>query len=134
MATGQPQEAVTTAGIRDDGSPLCVRVKAFPVFDDQEKVTGFIEVVEDVSHKVEAERELAEEKERLAVTLRSIGDGVIATDTAGRIVLINKVAEELCGWSLAEAAGRPCTRFSGSSTRRPVGPARARWTRRWPPA
>ncbi|MHB8809152.1 MAG: PAS domain-containing hybrid sensor histidine kinase/response regulator [Desulfobulbaceae bacterium] len=107
MATRRPQEAITTAGVREDGSPLCVRVKAFPVFDDQESVSGFIEVVEDVSHKLEAERELAEEKERLAVTLRSIGDGVIATDTAGRIVLINKVAEELCGWSLAEATGRP---------------------------
>lgn len=132
MATRQPQEAVTTAGISDDGSPLCVRVKAFPVFDDQESVTGFIEVVEDVSHKLKAERELAEEKERLAVTLRSIGDGVIATDTAGRIVLINKVAEELCGWSLADATGRPVHEIfriinekSGKSCESPVDRALA---------
>jgi PAS domain S-box-containing protein len=53
------------------------------------------------------ETNLAEEKERLAVTLRSIGDGVITTDVNGRIVLINKVAEEMTGWIQSEASGRP---------------------------
>ena len=51
--------------------------------------------------------ELSKEKEHLAVTLRSIGDGVITTDTAGNIVLLNKVAEQLTGWSNKEAAGLP---------------------------
>lgn len=50
---------------------------------------------------------LAIERERLAVTLRSIGDGVITTDTKGIVVIMNKVAEELTGWSLAEAQGKP---------------------------
>ena len=50
--------------------------------------------------------ELEAEKERLAVTLRSIGDGVIATDVDGRIVLMNRVAEVLTGWPLAEAEHR----------------------------
>ncbi|MDI6792234.1 MAG: ATP-binding protein [bacterium] len=47
------------------------------------------------------------EKERLAVTLASIGDGVIATDTKGKIGLINKVAEGLTGWRQKEAVGKP---------------------------
>ena len=50
--------------------------------------------------------ELEAEKERLAVTLRSIGDGVIATDVEGRIVLINRVAEQITGWASGEARGR----------------------------
>jgi PAS domain S-box-containing protein len=50
--------------------------------------------------------ELAIEKERLLVTLCSIGDGVIATDTEGEILLVNKIAEELTGWTQAEAVGR----------------------------
>ena len=61
-----------------------------------------------LEQKVEAQTiELSREKEHLAVTLRSIGDGVITTDTAGNIVLLNKVAEQLTGWSNQEAAGLP---------------------------
>jgi len=52
-------------------------------------------------------RALADEKERLAVTLRSIGDGVITTDTRGQIVLLNEMAEELTGCGQSEAAGLP---------------------------
>jgi PAS domain S-box-containing protein len=52
------------------------------------------------------EQALFEEKERLAVTLTSIGDGVITTDTEGRVTLINRVAERLTGWSHADAEGR----------------------------
>ncbi len=50
---------------------------------------------------------LVEEKDRLAVTLRSISDGVITTDVSGRIVLLNKAAEESTGWTQEEAVGRP---------------------------
>ncbi len=51
--------------------------------------------------------ELAAERERLAVTLRSIADSVVATDSDGRIVLMNRVAESLTGWEQSEAVGRP---------------------------
>jgi PAS domain S-box-containing protein len=54
-----------------------------------------------------AEQALAEEKERLSVTLRSIGDGVMTTDLDGTILLINSVAETLTGWTQQEAVGQP---------------------------
>ena len=65
-----------------------------------------IGVLRNIHARKMAEEELASEKERLAVTLRSIGDGVITTDTRGRIVLMNRVAEGLTGWRQGEAAGR----------------------------
>jgi PAS domain S-box-containing protein len=46
-------------------------------------------------------------EERLAVTLNSIGDAVIATDKTGRVTLMNPLAEKLTGWLLSEAIGRP---------------------------
>lgn len=50
--------------------------------------------------------ELSAEKERLAITLRSIGDGVISTDVDGHITLINRRAEELTGWDQEDALGK----------------------------
>ena len=50
---------------------------------------------------------LRESEERLAVTLNSIGDAVIATDAQARVTRLNPVAERLTGWTLAEALGRP---------------------------
>jgi PAS domain S-box-containing protein len=47
------------------------------------------------------------EREQLRVTLTSIGDAVIATDSGGRVTLLNRVAEVLTGWTNDEAAGRP---------------------------
>ncbi len=61
----------------------------------------------DITERKRAEAMLAAEKERLAITLRSIGDGVIATDTEERVVLINRVAEKLTGWNQEEAIGKP---------------------------
>lgn len=49
---------------------------------------------------------LSENREHLAATLRSIGDGVIATDATGRVTDLNSVAERLTGWITAEARGR----------------------------
>jgi PAS domain S-box-containing protein len=48
-----------------------------------------------------------ESEGRLAITLRSIGDAVIATDEHGVVTMTNPVAEKLTGWPLAEAAGKP---------------------------
>ena len=54
----------------------------------------------------QANTTLQESEEKLAVTLNSIGDGVIATDAAGRLTLLNPIAEQLTGWTQAQAAGR----------------------------
>lgn len=79
----------------------------------------------DITDRKEAENELAmyrshlEElvKERtaeltaserwLSTTLRSIGDGVIATDAEAKVVFMNTVSEQLTGWNAEEALGRP---------------------------
>lgn len=59
-----------------------------------------------LANKMLAQQSVIEEKERLYVTLRSIGDGVIVTDKLGKIDMLNAVAEELTGWSSEDAKGR----------------------------
>ena len=55
----------------------------------------------------DSEQALHEEKERAEVTLHSIGDGVITTDTGGRVRYLNPMAEKLTGTSLADARDKP---------------------------
>lgn len=66
----------------------------------------FFFVVRDVDDWKKAEEALVQEKERLSITLKSIGEAVISIDLAGRIVLMNPMAEELTGWNFAEAEGK----------------------------
>ncbi|HWW21040.1 MAG TPA: CHASE3 domain-containing protein, partial [Steroidobacteraceae bacterium] len=68
-------------------------------------------------------RQLRLSEARLAITLRSIGDAVIATDSQGRVVLLNTVAEELTGWTSARARNAPLDRvfrLVSESHREPV--------------
>ena len=53
------------------------------------------------------EQELRAERERLEVTLRSIGEAVIVADNTGAVTLMNGVAERLTGWTMGEALGQP---------------------------
>ncbi|WP_425258965.1 hybrid sensor histidine kinase/response regulator [Rubrivivax sp. RP6-9] len=63
----------------------------------------------EVARRRAVEAALREQGEWLHVVLRSIGDAVIATDAQARVVLMNPVAEQLCGWSEALARGQPVT-------------------------
>ena len=53
------------------------------------------------------EEALRAERERMAITLASIVEGVLTTDKKGRITYMNSMAEELTGWKKQEATGRP---------------------------
>ncbi len=67
----------------------------------------FLSSMQDVTARHEAQERLAAERKRLAVTLESIGDAVIATDRSAKVTVFNSVAETLTGHSAAEALGRP---------------------------
>lgn len=90
-----------------DGRQIWVEALNSPVFDPAGGVVAVEGVVRDVTEAKKTDDALAEEKERLIVTLRSIGDGVITTNVAGQIVMVNKAAEHLTGWNHSEAEGKP---------------------------
>jgi PAS domain S-box-containing protein len=92
--------------VRPDGAIRIIKADSKTIRDSSGKALRMIGTNIDITQRRQAAEELAAEKERLTVTLRSIGDGVIAVDTNNKIVVINKVAEEMTGWSQPEALGR----------------------------
>src|SRR5262249_24072730 len=59
-----------------------------------------------VAERRKADAVAQEQRERLAVTLSSIGDAVIATDTQGRVTFMNPIAALVTGWPEAEVLGK----------------------------
>ncbi|MFC1862247.1 PAS domain S-box protein, partial [Chloroflexota bacterium] len=90
---------------------------------EQGDILGYQGIVRDVTEHNHIERMLQEEKQRLEVTLRSTGDGVLTTDLQGKIQILNRVAEELTGWSYQEATGKKLQEVFNvidERTRRPI--------------
>ena len=71
-----------------------------------EQVEGVFVLASDISERKAAERALFEEKQRVQVTLDSIGDAVVVCDRDMRVTLLNPVAELMTGWPEHEALGR----------------------------
>jgi PAS domain S-box-containing protein len=91
----------------DDGDVRIVHGYGHFVKDDLDNVVKVYGFARDITESRQAELALRVNERRWAVTLSSIGDAVIATDTDGKVTFLNPVAEHLTRWSMAEATGRP---------------------------
>jgi PAS domain S-box-containing protein len=81
-------------------------VVASPIKNRDGRIIRCVLLYVDISELIEARIALDDERERLSITLESIVDGVVATDNQGRLTLMNKGAEALTGWPVAEALGK----------------------------
>jgi PAS domain S-box-containing protein len=95
---------------RKDGSSVTVLSHWILDRDAQGQPRSVLEINIDISAHKRAEEALREQREWFRVTLSSIGDAVIATDTKGVVTLLNPVAESLTGWKQQDAAGQPLER------------------------
>jgi diguanylate cyclase (GGDEF)-like protein/PAS domain S-box-containing protein len=97
----------------------------------QFETRGLLRAVRYAVERKALEEALFTEKERAQITLQSIADAVISTDSSGNISFLNQAAEHATGWTLQEALGRPIAQIfrvvedtdNGGSA--PVGPAEA---------
>ena len=115
--------------LREGQSVVWARVNAAAMRQGN-RLHGYVQTVEDITERKseeallhDAQEKLFEEKERAQVTLNSIGDGVLTTDTVGNITYLNRVAEEMTGWPWQDASGRPLAEVFNvidGTTRQPV--------------
>lgn len=116
IVAGEQIEHYETVRRRKDGGLVDISLTVSPIYDQDDRIIGASKVARDVTQQ-------RRDQERLAVTLASIGDGVISTDEHGRVVFMNAVAERLTGWTLGDAAGHPLItvfRIINESTRQTV--------------
>ena len=90
-----------------DGAERWVHGLGRVTYGHQGEAVLMLGTIQDITEREVAERQLRRNETSLAITLQSIGEGVIATDSAGFITRINEMAEHLTGWSAAAAIGRP---------------------------
>ncbi len=108
-----PRYKVPKSYLRKDGSVVEVIEGMSLVRDSNGNPLHLIVQLQDVTDRNRARRALNAERERLVVTLRSIREGVVSTDTEARVVLMNSAAEALLGRTESEAAGKPMRELLG---------------------
>ena len=77
------------------------------IFDTTNQFKRIETLKMEIENRKDMEQLLFAKKEQFKTTLLSVGDGVISTDKCGHVQIINRVAEELTGWTLTEAVGKP---------------------------
>lgn len=80
-------------------------------------------ITEETAARQDAAREVRRQRDLLEITLGSIGDAVIITDSEARITFLNPLAEKLTGWKFPEALNQPCAnvfRIVNQDSRAPV--------------
>jgi PAS domain S-box-containing protein len=105
IATGQPAE-VETEGVRDDGSRISVRIQAFPTIGLDGNVTGFIELIEDITKREQAEEALRESEERFRQVAENTQEWIWEVDTNGLYTYASPLAEKILGYKLEEIVGK----------------------------
>lgn len=113
--------------VRADGEIRWVYDYTITVKDKSGGITHFAGYLLDITERKQAEYGLQQEKDRVQITLHSIGDAVISTDVNGQVEYLNPAAEQLTGWENRIARGLPLGRVfnrfdadSRSSIEQPV--------------
>ena len=102
---GQRHEAITETPM-GGGTSINFRIVSSAIKDETGAVVAAIEVVEDITERVRANRELAESEEKFRAVAESAIDAIVTIDSSGRIIYCNRSLSRLFGYSSAELAGR----------------------------
>ena len=105
LETGEPYDLELRL-VSAAGRPFWARVAGSVDIEEGKKVR-LAGAIQDITARKLLERNLAESRELVQVTLDSIGGAIITTDLDALVTWMNPVAERLTGWSKLDAEGRP---------------------------
>jgi PAS domain S-box-containing protein len=91
---------------RKDGSQFPAYTRNTTLRAPGGQITGFASVTIDHTEQLQTELDLRSARDYLRAVTDSMGDGLCTLDEAGRIVHLNRQAEEMLGWTTAELAGQ----------------------------
>jgi PAS domain S-box-containing protein len=106
LRTGEAVQGVALGHILPSGDVLWTQEDAVPIADEHGNVELAVVSFVDITERKETREALEDQFEFLRATMASLGDGIYATDENGGLVMMNRAAEEMLGWTQAELFGR----------------------------
>ncbi|MBW2030540.1 MAG: PAS domain S-box protein [Deltaproteobacteria bacterium] len=97
--------------LRKDGSRFPAHTTITAIINPEGRVTGFVEILRDITQRKTLERELRETKEFLENIMESSVDGILTTDLKGKITYNNRAMEEMLGFTRQQIIGAHISRF-----------------------
>jgi PAS domain S-box-containing protein len=104
---GEKAIGVTTFTLRN-GITLHVRVKAVPIYDHRQRLTGALAILSDVSENYRMEQKLRQEEERHRLILENVSDIIYVIGTNDIIESLNPAFTRITGWQVEDWIGRQC--------------------------
>jgi len=111
LSQGERIEHFETIRVSKSGRHIDISLTISPIRDNSGRIIGASKIARDITEQKRAAEELRQQRKLLEITLSSIGDAVIATDTAGMVTFLNPRAEVLTGWIQEEAQGQSLERI-----------------------
>lgn len=107
MESKQPKLNYEEPQTTPDGKQLWLKTSKVPLIDSEGNIKGVLGTYEDITERKLIEEALKISESELRTTLYSIGDGVIAVDVNGLVMIMNPIAEQQTGWKEEDAKGKP---------------------------
>jgi PAS domain S-box-containing protein len=121
MDTSQPVHGVQHAVERADGQRILLTVNAAPILDAGGQVEQVVATVEDVTPRVQTERDLKQSRREWEEIFQAIGHAAIILDTNHTIIAANRATVSAIGASEKEIIGRKCYEVFHGGDHPPTG-------------
>lgn len=103
----KPFQEYVHRNVRKDGRVVWLSTSGVPILNEDGELLGYRGADTDITDVRQPDKQAEAGQDHLLNTLRSIGEGVAATDMDGRIILFSKSAEELTGHREEDVLGEP---------------------------